>query len=162
SGTTIIPIAVQGPPGPPGAFGVWRGTWSNSTPYVLNDVVACLDGSFLSSYVCVSNSTNNAPSVGGVVNSHWNFVAKGAIGPTGATGSTGATGPTGPQGNIGPTGDTGPTGSTGSQGNPGPQGEPGPTGAAGATGPTGATGEPGMVWLGAWDEVTQYKLGDSV
>ena len=46
-----------------------------------------------------------------------------------------------------------------SQGVVGPQG---PTGATGATGAQGPQGDPGLVWQGAWDDVTAYVVDDVV
>jgi len=58
---------------------VWRGTYNNSTAYTVDDVVEYTDGSILSSYICVANSTGNAPSSGGTLHSSWNYLAKGAV-----------------------------------------------------------------------------------
>lgn len=61
---------------------VWRGTYNNSTAYTVDDVVEYTDGGVLSSYICVANSTGNAPSSGGTLHSSWNYLAKGAVTPT--------------------------------------------------------------------------------
>mgnify|MGYP001211405167 CR=1 FL=1 len=62
---------------------VWRGTYSGSFNYVPDDVVEYTDGAVLSSYICVTASTGNAPSSGGSVHSSWNYLAKGqASSPT--------------------------------------------------------------------------------
>ena len=64
---------------------VWRGTYNNSTAYTVDDLVAYTDtvsgNPKLSSYICVTNSTGNAPASGGTVHSSWNLVADGAIDP---------------------------------------------------------------------------------
>tara|TARA_B100000161_G_scaffold88556_1_gene61992 strand:- start:380 stop:1150 length:771 start_codon:yes stop_codon:yes gene_type:complete len=61
----------------------WRGTYDASTAYVPDDVVEYTDGSVTSSYMCVANTTGNAPSSGGTPHASWNFLAKGqATSPT--------------------------------------------------------------------------------
>ena len=61
----------------------WRGTYDASTAYVPDDVVEYTDGSVTSSYMCVANTTGNAPSPGGTPHASWNFLAKGqATSPT--------------------------------------------------------------------------------
>ena len=57
-----------------------RGTYNNSTAYTVDDVVTYTDGNVLSSYICVVNSTGNAPSSGGSAHSSWNYLAKGSAG----------------------------------------------------------------------------------
>jgi hypothetical protein len=59
---------------------VWRGTYNNSTAYTVDDVVEYTDSNVLSSYICVTNSTGNAPSSGGTAHSSWNYLAKGSSG----------------------------------------------------------------------------------
>ena len=62
---------------------VWRGTYSGSFNYVPDDVVYYVDGSVGSSYICIANSTGNAPSSGGSLHASWNYLAKGqATSPT--------------------------------------------------------------------------------
>ena len=62
---------------------VWRGTYSGSFNYVPDDVVYYVDGSVGSSYICIANSTGNAPSSGGSAHASWNYLAKGqAVSPT--------------------------------------------------------------------------------
>ncbi len=62
---------------------VWRGTYNASFNYVPDDVVYYVDGSVGSSYICVANSTGNAPSSGGTAHASWNYLAKGqATSPT--------------------------------------------------------------------------------
>ena len=60
---------------------VWRGTYNNSTAYTVDDLVAYTDtvGGLqnTSTYICVTNSTGNAPASGGSIHSSWNLVAQG-------------------------------------------------------------------------------------
>ena len=60
---------------------VWRGTYNNGTAYTVDDVVEYTDGGILSSYVCVANSTGNAPSSSGTAHASWNYMAKGVVDP---------------------------------------------------------------------------------
>ena len=61
----------------------WRGTYAGGTAYVPDDVVYYVDGSVGSSYMCVANTTNNAPSSGGTLHASWEYLAKGqATSPT--------------------------------------------------------------------------------
>ena len=60
---------------------VWRGTYNNGTAYVVDDLVAYTDGQITSTYICVANSTGNAPSSGGTAHASWNYVAKGVADP---------------------------------------------------------------------------------
>lgn len=114
---------------------VWRGGWSPSTTYAVNDAVG-LDGtSYLSS---VDGNLSNDPETSP---EQWTILALG-----GADGQTGAAGPSGPAGPAGASGPDGPAGTTGPPGEPGMPGAAGATGATGATGadgPTGPTGAPG-------------------
>ena len=55
----------------------WRGTYAGGTAYTPDDVVYYVDGSVGSSYICVANSTGNAPSSGGTLHASWNYLAKG-------------------------------------------------------------------------------------
>ena len=57
-----------------------RGTYNNYTAYTVDDVVTYTDNNVLSSYICVVNSTGNAPSSGGSLHSSWNYLAKGTAG----------------------------------------------------------------------------------
>ena len=60
---------------------VWRGTYNNSTAYTVDDLVAYTDTvgglSNTSTYICVTNSTGNAPASGGTIHGSWNLVAQG-------------------------------------------------------------------------------------
>ena len=61
----------------------WRGTYAAGTAYVPDDVVYYMDGSVGSSYMCVANTTGNAPSSGGTLHASWEYLAKGqATSPT--------------------------------------------------------------------------------
>ena len=61
----------------------WRGTYAGGTAYVPDDVVYYVDGSVGSSYMCVANTTGNAPSSGGTPHASWQYLAKGqASSPT--------------------------------------------------------------------------------
>ncbi len=60
---------------------VWRGTYNNSTAYTVDDLVSYTDGTITSTYICVANSTGNAPSSGGTAHASWNYVAKGVVDP---------------------------------------------------------------------------------
>ena len=60
---------------------VWRGTYNNGTAYTVDDLVAYTDtvGGLqnTSTYICVTNSTGNAPASAGTVHGSWNLVAQG-------------------------------------------------------------------------------------
>ena len=60
---------------------VWRGTYNNGTAYVVDDLVAYTDSNITSTYICVANSTGNAPSSSGTAHASWNYVAKGVVDP---------------------------------------------------------------------------------
>ena len=40
----------------------WRGTYAGGTTYTPDDVIEYTDGSITSTYICVTESTGNAPS----------------------------------------------------------------------------------------------------
>lgn len=168
---------IQGIQGTPGLGITWRGEWSGSTTYAINNAVFWNGSTYIS---LAGSNTNHNPETDsgvGVSGTWWADVAiqgatgpqgvagatgptgaTGAAGTTGATGPTGLSGPTGPTGPAGPTGATGAAGSTGATGSQGIQGATGATGsqgiqgATGATGPTGATGATGpsgsIIWFG--------------
>lgn len=128
----------QGPQGPPGSSGGavtglnYRGTYSSTAIYAVNDFVS-FDGS---SYISVV--AGNQGNVPGASSLAWALLAQGGtglIGPPGLTGSQGLQGPTGAQG---------------------PEGPQGPAGTAGAN------GSPGLVYRGAYASTTNYALGDVV
>jgi len=60
---------------------VWRGTYNNSTAYTVDDLVEYTDSGITSTYICVVNSTGNAPSSSGTAHASWNYVAKGVANP---------------------------------------------------------------------------------
>tara|TARA_B100000424_G_scaffold57887_1_gene41945 strand:+ start:111 stop:899 length:789 start_codon:yes stop_codon:yes gene_type:complete len=60
---------------------VWRGTYNNSTAYTVDDVVEYTDSGITSTYICVANSTGNAPSSSGTAHASWNYMAKGVADP---------------------------------------------------------------------------------
>tara|TARA_Y100000401_G_scaffold60720_1_gene48131 strand:+ start:335 stop:1042 length:708 start_codon:yes stop_codon:yes gene_type:complete len=64
---------------------VWRGTYNNGTAYVVDDLVAYTDTGVLSTYICVANSTGNAPSSGGTAHASWNYVSQGQAAETNAS-----------------------------------------------------------------------------
>ena len=58
---------------------VWRGTYNSGTSYEVDDLVQYEDGSTISSYICVQNSTGNAPATSGTVNTtYWNLLSRGS------------------------------------------------------------------------------------
>ena len=64
---------------------VWRGTYNNSTAYVVDDLVSYTDTGVLSTYICVANSTGNNPSSGGTAHASWNYVSQGQAAETNAS-----------------------------------------------------------------------------
>ena len=60
---------------------VWRGTYNNGTAYVVDDLVEYTDSGITSTYICVANSTGNAPLSSGTAHASWNYVAKGVADP---------------------------------------------------------------------------------
>ena len=59
---------------------VFRGTYNASTAYTPDDLVAYTDSGILSTYICTTASTGNAPSSGGTAHSSWAYLAKGGSG----------------------------------------------------------------------------------
>ncbi len=102
----------MGPTGLTGATGVaglaFRGSYSSSLSYGLNDAVSYLGASYISMAV---GNVGNTP---GLNAAYWNVLAAqgaaGAQGPAGAAGATGASGVAGPQGAPGATGPAGAVG----------------------------------------------------
>ncbi len=82
-----LPQGAAGPAGPAGM--TWRGTWTPTTGYGVNDAVTYN----FSSYVALAANTNVQPAGAQGSAAAWSLLA--AQGATGATGSTGPTGPTG-------------------------------------------------------------------
>lgn len=125
---------------------VFRGPWTTTTNYDLNDIVT-KDGS---SFIATTKSTGVDP-VADIAGSggKWAYLAQrgatgsiGPIGPAGPVGPRGDAGPMGPAGTMGPVGPMGPQGlrgESGLAGPPGPQGEMGPMGPQGETGPAGVS-----------------------
>ena len=58
----------------------FRGTYDASTAYTPRDVVTYTDGGVLGTYICIANTTGNAPSTGGSAHASWNFMSKSASG----------------------------------------------------------------------------------
>ena len=171
------PIGPQGPiglTGPQGSKGLnWRGAYSSTTTYVMDDVVSNAG----TSYVCIVDSsigvsTNNT--------TNWNVIA--SRGPTGATGATGAAGITwrgewNPQLNYF-VGDTvrhssgtyraGITIISTDNLVPGVSNywiqlsRDGIDGATGPAGPQGPAGPIGMTWKGLYSNTTTYVRNDVV
>ena len=56
----------------------WKGTYAAGTAYVPDDVVGYTDSGILSSYICTTASTGNAPSSSGTAHGSWAYLAKGA------------------------------------------------------------------------------------
>jgi hypothetical protein len=149
---------LQGPVGATGAAGAqgsagatgptgpkalnWKGAWSSSIAYVLNDAVFAGG----SAYMALQANTNVQPPAPGT----WDLVAQrgdagadGAQGPAGPAGSQGPAGAQGPEGPAGPMGPPGLDGQTGQPGEAGPIGPPGETGPQGEPGQVGEQGVPG-------------------
>ena len=84
-----------GPQGTAGGTANWRGAWSISTSYALDDAISYSG----SSYVAILAGTGEEPDT---ATTYWQLVAQGgAAGATGATGAAGATGATGATGAAG-------------------------------------------------------------
>lgn len=64
---------------------VWRGTYAGSTAYTPDDVVQYTDSGLVSSYICIANTTGNAPSSSGTAHGSWNYLAKGGAAGTDGT-----------------------------------------------------------------------------
>ena len=123
-----------GPAGPAGVAGMaYRGAYTSTTNYGLNDAVTYGGSTYLST---TASNVGNAPDANPTF---WAVLA--AAGLNGAAGAAGATGQQGP---------------------PGIQGPAGPQGATGATGAAGANGAPGLRYAGAFSSATNYALNDAV
>ena len=59
---------------------VFRGTYNASTAYTPDDLVAYTDSGILSTYICTTASTGNAPSSSGTAHSSWAYLAQGGSG----------------------------------------------------------------------------------
>ena len=64
---------------------VFRGTYNASTAYTPDDVVTYTDSGILSSYICTTASTGNAPSSSGTAHGSWAYMAKGTSTETGSS-----------------------------------------------------------------------------
>ncbi len=67
---------------------VYRGTWANLTSYTERDVVTYTDSNIVSTYVCItavgSSTVGDIPSVAGVADANWAYMAKGVADSLGA------------------------------------------------------------------------------
>jgi hypothetical protein len=130
-------VLAQGGTGGSGGGGTtawnYQGTYTATSNYALDDVVAYQGSSYVS---LLAGNHGNTP---GLNPSQWGVLAAAGVGTTGAPGAAGATG------SIGLTG---------------PLGASGPIGPSGIAGAAGATGSPGLVYQGAYSAVTNYALGD--
>ncbi|SVC25405.1 uncharacterized protein METZ01_LOCUS278259, partial [marine metagenome] len=67
---------------------VFRGTWAALTSYTERDVVIYTDSNILSTYVCItpvgSATVGDIPSVVGVADANWAYMAKGVTDALGA------------------------------------------------------------------------------
>ena len=112
------PVGATGPAGPAGATGavgpagsagmLFRGSYSSSVNYAVNDAVSYQGSSYIS--VAAANHGNTP----GTNPSYWSVLA--VQGAAGVQGPVGATGAAGPQGNAGPQGVPGAAGATGAIG----------------------------------------------
>ena len=64
---------------------VFRGTYNASTAYTPDDVVTYTDSGILSSYICTTATTGNAPSSSGTAHGSWAYLAKGTTTETGSS-----------------------------------------------------------------------------
>ena len=67
---------------------VFRGTWAALTSYTERDVVVYMDSNIISTYVCItavgSSTVGDIPSVAGVADANWAYMAKGVTDALGA------------------------------------------------------------------------------
>lgn len=106
------PQGPAGPTGPQGATGPaglnWRGAWSNTTAYSLNDAVGLNGASWFAPAAIAAGNSPNTSGDGKTATNGWALLSgQGAVGPAGPAGPTGATGATGPTGPAGPQGPAG-------------------------------------------------------
>ena len=64
---------------------VFRGTYDNSASYLVDDLVAFTDSGILSTYICTTATSGNAPSSSGTAHGSWAYVAKGTAVEDGAS-----------------------------------------------------------------------------
>lgn len=168
---------------------IWKGEWSASVEYKINDVVYYKG----STYVAVNFSQNSTPDIDTF---NWELMAygekgeqgikgdkgdqgeKGDIGPIGPSGGEkgekgdqgekgdkGDRGDKGDQGVVGVQGPIGEKGDKGDRGDKGDKGDKGDQGVQGQIGPKGDKGDQGqqnMVWKGLWNSSITYQFGDVV
>ena len=63
----------------------WRGTYAGATAYEIDDAVSYYDGATTSAYICVADTTGNAPSANNVIDAHWEYLARGTESASGGT-----------------------------------------------------------------------------
>lgn len=63
----------------------WRGTYDPATAYEIDDAVSFYDGATTSAYICIANSTGNAPSNNNVLHASWNYLARGTESASGGS-----------------------------------------------------------------------------
>lgn len=91
SGDWSDAITIEGPQGPAGVIGDWKGAWVTATAYAVNDAVSEAG----SAYICLVAHTSGTFATD-LAASKWGIVAsKGDTGATGATGAAGANGANG-------------------------------------------------------------------
>ena len=160
----VGPMGPSGPPGPQGQQGPtgssattfnFKGPFSVSASYVLNDVVTYSGSSYIA--ITANGPGSQTPDVNTTA---WSLLTQaGAAGPQGLQGLAGVTGPAGPAGPAGPTGAAGTTGATGPQGPiglPGPIGPQGLQGTQGPVGPQGPAGPSGTFGAGVNSRAGNY------
>ncbi len=134
---TTGPMGATGPAGPAGAAGPTGAAGTAGLSYrglyASNVNYGLNDAVTYMGSSYISVAASNAGHTPPASPEFWSLLA--AQGAAGDVGLTGATGPTGPAG---------------------------ANGAAGAAGATGGTGPPGVVYRGAWNAGTEYRIGDAV
>ena len=63
----------------------WRGTYDPATAYEIDDAVSFYDGATTSAYICIANTTGNAPSNNNVLHASWNYLARGTESASGGS-----------------------------------------------------------------------------
>ncbi|MBL9171897.1 MAG: hypothetical protein JNL10_00050 [Verrucomicrobiales bacterium] len=153
------PQGPQGRRGVPGLSIVWRGEWSPTTLYAVNDAVSLNGSSYIAKVSVAGASPDLSPVLWDVLASAGIAGPAGPTGPAGIPGLPGAPGVAGPEGVQGPQGVPGPVGlqgPVGPAGVPGPKGDPGETGPAGPAGPAG-NALPGTMVVSASPSVPGYS-----
>jgi hypothetical protein len=117
---------------------VFRGSWTGTTTYNLNDVITYNGQSYVS---IQSNNLNKQPSI---QPAWWTvFSAAGSSGTSGTSGSNGSSGSSGTSGSNGSSGTSGVNGTSGSSGSNGTSGSNGSSGSSGSNGSNGSSGTSG-------------------